>query len=117
MSCLKSLLNRTEKRLDWSGMKPKVPKCCSMAVQASTAQVYDPQLYLCGQTIPFIGNSTFKFLGAPVTIHDSQDKAKSSLLEKLHNMLSKVDATLLSSLQMPPPHLGPFPCQSPHLMG
>ena len=83
------------------GMKPNVPKCCSMAVQASTGQVYDPQLSLCGQTITFIGTSTFKFLGAAVTIHTSQDKAKSSLLEKLHTMLSKVDTTLLSSLQMP----------------
>ena len=80
-------------------MKPKIPKCCSMAVQASKGQVYDPQLSLCGQTIPFIGTSTFKFLGAPVTIHDSQDKAKSALLEKLHTMLSKVDTTLLSSRQ------------------
>ena len=70
-----------------------------MAVQASTGQVYDPQLSLCGQTIPFIETSTFKFLGAPVTIHDGQDKAKSALLDKLHTMLSKVDATLLSSCQ------------------
>ena len=93
------LLDCTERWLDWSGMKPKVPKCCSMAVQASTGRVYDPQLSLCGQTIPFIGSNTFRFLGAPVTIHDSQDKAKSALLEKLRTMLSKVDATLLSSRQ------------------
>ena len=94
-----ALLDCTERWLDWSGMKPKVPKCCSMAVQASTGRVYDPQLSLCGQTIPFIGSSTFRFLGAPVTIHNSQDKAKSALLEKLQTMLSKVDTTLLSSHQ------------------
>ena len=35
-------------------MKAKVPKCCNMAVQASTGRVYDPQLSQCGQTIPFI---------------------------------------------------------------
>ena len=75
-----ALLDHTQKWLDWLGMKPKIPKCCSMAVQASTGQVYDPQLSLCGQTIPFIGTSTFKFLGAPVTIHNSKDKAKSALL-------------------------------------
>ena len=58
-----------------------------------------PQLSLCGQTIPFTGTSTFRFLGAPVTIHDSQDKVKSVLLKKLQTMISKVDATLLSSHQ------------------
>ena len=118
-----ALLDCTERWLDWSGMKPKVPKCCSMAVQASTGRVYDPQLSLCGQTILFIGSSTFRFLGAPVTIHDSQDKAKSALLEELQAMLSKVGTALLSSRQalqgrcLPPPHLGPIPYQSPHLMG
>ena len=64
-------------------MKPKVPKCCSLAVQTSSSRVYDPQLQLCGQTIPFIGSSTFRFLGAPVTINNSQEKARCALLEKL----------------------------------
>ena len=68
-----ALLDSTEQWLDWSGMKPKVPKCCSLAVQASSGRVYDPQLQLCGQTIPFIGSSTF--------------------------LLSKVDATQLTSHQ------------------
>ena len=92
----KALLDCTSQWLEWSGMKPKVPKCCSLAVQASSGRVYDPQLSLCGQTIPFIGDTTFKFLGAPVTIHNSQEKARSALLEKLRSMLSKVDATLLT---------------------
>ena len=64
-------------------MTPKVPKCCSLAVQASSGRVYDPQLQLCGQTIPFIGSSTFRFLGAPATINNSQEKARCALLEKL----------------------------------
>ena len=79
--------------------KAKVPKCCSLAVQASSGQVYDPQLSLCGQSIPHLGNGTFKFLGAPVTVYNSQEKARSALLEKLETMLVKVDATLLTSRQ------------------
>ena len=94
-----ALLDCTERWLEWSGMKPKVPKCCSLAVQASSGRVYDPQLSLCGQTIPHIGSGTFRFLGAPVTVHNSQDKAKTALLEKLQTMLAKVDATQLSSRQ------------------
>ena len=94
-----ALLDSTAQWLEWSGMKPKVSKCCSLAVQASSGRVYDPQLLLCGQTIPFIGSSTFRFLGTPVTIHNTQEKARSALLQKLQTLLSKVDATQLTSHQ------------------
>ena len=80
-------------------MKPKVSKCCSLAVQTFTGRVYNLQLQLCRQTIPFIGSGTFRFLGAPVTIHNSQEKARCALLEKLQTLLSKVGATLLTSRQ------------------
>ena len=93
-------LDCTAQWLEWSGMKPKVPKCCSLAVQASSGRGYDPQFSLCGQTIPFIGNSTFKFLGTPVTIHNSQGKAQEALLDKLQSLLLKVDATQLTCHQM-----------------
>ena len=94
-----ALLDSTAQWLEWLGMNPKVPKCCSLAVQASSGRVYDPQLQLCGQTIPFIGSSTFRFLGASVSIHNSQEKARCALLEKLQTLLSRVDATLLTSHQ------------------
>ena len=44
---------------------------CQSGIPGSSAQGYDPSLKLQGDTIPFIGDSTFRFLGAPITIHDA----------------------------------------------
>ena len=94
-----ALLECTERWLHWSGMKPKVPKCCSLAVEASSGKAYDPQLSLCGERIPFIGNTTFKFLGAPVSVHNIQEETRSTLSAKLERLLSRVDATLVTGQQ------------------
>ena len=40
-SVCKELLEGVERWLNWSGMKAKVPKCHSLALQASTAKTYD----------------------------------------------------------------------------
>ena len=94
-----ALLDRTALWLEWSGMKPKVPKCYSLAVQASSGRMYVPQLSLCRQTIPFIGSSTFRLLGTPGTVHNSQEKARAALIKKLQTLLSNVDVTQLTSHQ------------------
>ena len=80
-------------------MKAKVSKCASLAFQASSGKGYDPALRLQGDTIPFIGNSTFRFLGAPITIHDAKADHRGTLLSKLVSMLKKVDDTLLTRQQ------------------
>ena len=97
-SC-QALLTKTEQWLEWARMKAKVPKCASLAFQASTGRGYDPSLRLQGDTIPFIGNSTFRFLGAPITIHDAKVDHRGTLLSKLESMLKKVDDTLLTRQQ------------------
>ena len=97
-SC-QALLTKTEQWLEWARMKAKVPKCASLAFQASSGKGYDPALRLQGDTIPFIGNSTFRFLGAPITIHDAKAHHRGTLLSKLVSMLKKVDDTLLTRQQ------------------
>ena len=62
-------------------------------------RVYDPKLTLCGQDIPFIGNTTFRFLGAPVSVHNIHEKVRSDIVTKLESMLSQVDATLVTCRQ------------------
>ena len=47
----------------------------------------------------YISNSTFRFLGAPVSIHSTSTQARESLLEKLGSLLEKVDATLVMRQQ------------------
>ena len=64
-SC-KRLLEQVERWLNWSGMKAKVPKFHSLALQASTAKSYDPNLTLYGKPIHFIGNEAIKFLGSTI---------------------------------------------------
>ena len=97
-SSCQTLLSTTEAWLSWSGMKANVPKCVSLAIQASTGRPYDPRLKLNGESIPFIGKNTFSFLGAPVSVHGA-DKSRSNLLLKLSVLLEKVDKNLLSARQ------------------
>ena len=97
-SC-KKLLRGIERWLDWSGMKAKVPKCHSLALQASTAKKYDPKLHLYGQPIHFIGNHAIKFLGMKVQVPFDFQTCKDSLAAKLSTMLEKVDAVPISSHQ------------------
>ena len=93
------LLKHTEWWLEWSGMKLKVPMCCSLAVEASSGKAYDPKLFLCGMRIPFIGNTTFRFLGAPMSIHNIQEETRSALSATLESLLSRVDVTLVTCQQ------------------
>ena len=93
-SSCRTLLSVTNAWLDWSGMKANVPKCVSLAVRASSGGSYDPQLTLSNHSIPFIGSSTFCFLGAPITIHSSSTQAKEALLQKLQSLLERLTTPL-----------------------
>ena len=98
-SSCQTLLSATETWLSWSGMKANVSKCVCLAIQASTGKPYDPMLKLNGESIPFIGGSTFSFLGAPVSIHGAYDTTRHDLVGKLQTFLEKVDKTLVSAQQ------------------
>ena len=93
------LLNITEQWLEWAKMKAKISKCASLAFKASTGRAFDPSLKLHSDSIPFVGNSTFRFLGAPITIHHADMEHRNQLLSKLKVLLSKVDESLLSRQQ------------------
>ena len=67
-SSCQRLLSITESWLDWSGMQANVPKCVSVAIKA-----YNPNLKLNNEPIPYLGETTFRFLGAPVAIHSTSD--------------------------------------------
>ena len=97
-SC-KKLLEGIERWLDWSGMKAKVPKCHSLALQASTAKTYDPKLCLYGQPIHFIGNKAIRFLGTTVQVPFDSQTSRINLSTKLSNMLERVDAVPITSHQ------------------
>jgi potassium voltage-gated channel Eag-related subfamily H protein 8 len=98
-SSCQRLLSTIEAWLVWSGMRANVPKCMCLAIQASSAKSYDPKLTLNGETIPYIGNSTFRFLGAPVTISGTGTQTRDDLVLKLTSLLEKVDSTLLTRQQ------------------
>ena len=67
-SSCQQLLNCVERWLQWSGMKAKVLKCHSLAIQASSGKTYDPSLMLQGECIPSIGNNAIKFLGGFIQV-------------------------------------------------
>ena len=87
----KRLLERIERWLNWSGMKAKVPKCHSLAIQASTAKSFNPNLTLYEQPIHFIGTKAIRFLGSTIQVPLNSHTIKSQLALKLKSMLEKVD--------------------------
>ena len=97
-SC-KTLLEGIERWLNWSGLKAKVPKCHSIALQASTAKVYDPQLHLYGRPIHFIGNEAIKFLGMKVQVPRDSQSSRVTLATKLSTMMERVDTVPITSHQ------------------
>ena len=64
----KRFLEHIERWLNWSGMKAKVPKCHSLAIQASTAKSFNPNLTLYEQPIHFIGTKAIRFLGSTIQV-------------------------------------------------
>ena len=50
-------------------------------------QAHNPRLMLNEEAIPYFGDSTFHFLGAPVSLHNTSMQARESLLEKLRALL------------------------------
>ena len=83
------LLSIIEFWLDWSGMRANVPKCASVAIKASVGN----------KPIPYLGETTFRFLAAPVAIHSTSDQSREDLVSKLTFMLQKIDATSITRQQ------------------
>ena len=98
-SSCQHLLHLTESWLAWSGMRANVPKCVSVAIKASSGKAFDPGLKLGNEPIPYLGDTTFRFLGAPVAIHSTSEESREHLKTKLLSMLEKVDATPITRQQ------------------
>ena len=92
------LLQIIDKWLSWSGMKAKIPKCASLAIQASTGKKIDPKLCLHGQQIPYADQGV-KFLGMRVEIPQDRVKSRTVVVAKLEHMLRKIDACPLTRKQ------------------
>ena len=65
-SICRTMLDFTDKWLQWSQMKAKVSKCQALAIEGSTGRVYDPKLCVAGGEIPFVGNNPVRFLGGTI---------------------------------------------------
>jgi len=93
------LLEIVEQWLQWSGIRAKVCKCHSLALQGSTGKLIDPQLLIDGETIPFIGNNSIKFLGMRIQVPHNTTTTKETLMTNLNRMLQAVDQCPLTSHQ------------------
>ena len=82
-SSCQQLLNHVSCWLEWSGMRAKVPKCHSLALNTTSSRPYDPKLILQGSDVPYIGNDPIKFLGAFIQVPPDQHHTKAHLLTKL----------------------------------
>ena len=92
------LLNLTSRWLQWASMKAKVPKCHGIALQGSMGQLRNPHLTLDGVEVPF-AESAVRFLGLNVQVPYSNTSTKSTILNKLQQMMEAVDATPVTRKQ------------------
>ena len=84
------LLDIVDRWLLWSGMKAKVSKCFSLAIQGSSRKLFGPHLTISQQKIPF-ANKPIKFLGMRVEVPHNTAESKACLVSKLHYLLKRVD--------------------------
>ena len=67
--------NMVETFLQWTGMQAKVVKYRSLAFRSRPRSMFfDPNLQICGETIPFAGHSDNVFLGLPIDLSLSPDR-------------------------------------------
>ena len=86
------LCHRADKCLNWSKIEVKVVKCRSLEYHKRPSnECYDPQLCLANQTIPYLGDSQFSFLGLPLDSSLSISEAQDQLLERLQRLCQAVD--------------------------
>ena len=76
----------------------KVPKCRVLAIKRGKV-LTDPQLLLDNLPIPSVADEPIKFLGMPIHATFDNSHHKLGLVQKLENLLSKVDKSLLSRKQ------------------
>ena len=92
------LLSKVSDWLHWAKMRAKVPKCQSIALQASTSRLLDPQLHLDGAPIPFTSEPV-KFLGMKIQAQKASSNPRESILASLQKMLEAVNTTPLTRRQ------------------
>lgn len=63
------------KWLSWYGMRAKIPKCTTLAIQSSISRKVDSKLLLHGQPIPF-ANQAIKVLGMRSEVSCNQSTSK-----------------------------------------
>ena len=94
-----SMLEFTERWLQWSGMKAKSSKCQCLAIEASTGKTFDPKLQIQGEKIQFIGRQPIKFLGGTIQVPNNPSLTRGNILAKLETLLTHVDQTLVTRKQ------------------
>ena len=92
-------LNMTSNWLEWAGMKAKPCKCHSLALARSTGKLFNPNLQVSQEKIPYVRDSTIRFLGLNIKIPANSQDARDTLASNLHRMLQAVDACPLTRLQ------------------
>ena len=75
-------------------MRAKVPKCRVLAIRREKV-LTDPQLLQDKLPIPSVADEPIKFLGMPIHANFDNSHHKQGLKQKLKNLLSKVDKSLL----------------------
>ena len=60
---------------------------------------FDPNLQICGETIPFAGNSDNVFFGLPIDLSLPPDRVMDGIVCKLEDLCHKVDVSPLLTRQ------------------
>ena len=68
-------------------------------IMSSSSQIFDPDLTIAGEKIPFIRSNPVNFLGGTIKIPSNQKLSKSHIQQKLLDLLSRVDNTPVTRKQ------------------
>ena len=94
-----AMLNTTQKWLDWSLLKAKVPKCAAISIHGHTGKCTNPHLSISNERIPFLESKSTSLLELPVIATLSTDSIKKQLQQKLEQYLNLTDQSPLSCQQ------------------
>ena len=82
------LLSKVGDWLDWTGMSAKVPKYQCISLEGSTGKLNDPHLHLSGASFT---KDPVRFLGLNVQVTSHHVSPRSSIINRLQDMLTAVD--------------------------
>ena len=85
-----AMFHVTQRWLDWSHLKAKVPECAAISICGQTGKSRNPNLTLSNKKIPYLENRSVSYLRLPINAFLSTDGIKEHIVQKLEKILTLI---------------------------